>query len=285
MSDKQRLKQWLPDLLQDFLSTLVNNELKASAIGHSIVQAVRPNTVNSPLLFSVGASLAHVFGSQWLLTMLNRIGYCIWYDEVVRFKQSVLQCNINDRPENYPQSFTQVLADNVDHNTCTLDGVNTVHFMRIQSMTTSTTSDNTSMFVADFLIPRLSRCNSSVIIRNRSIPLLQYCSPTSSPLSTLSFSPWLNLKTPYIMPDTCNIDLMWHCSWFSQDEHARPNWSGFMYEYHAKFQSSPVAKCDIRLHPIIDMNPNDMSCVYSTLQFIISWCIDFGIVTPCVTFD
>ena len=42
---------------------------------------------------------------------------------------------------------------------------------------------------------------------------------------------------------------------------------------------------DIRMLPIVDMNPGDRTCIYSTLLFIIEQAKKLNIPTPCVTFD
>ena len=63
------------------------------------------------------------------------------------------------------------------------------------------------------VIPRLCRSNNSVVIHNRGIPFLEYCSPAVSPLTTLSFVPWLHLQKPYVVSQSCNLDLLWHCGW------------------------------------------------------------------------
>ena len=42
---------------------------------------------------------------------------------------------------------------------------------------------------------------------------------------------------------------------------------------------------DICMLPIIDMNLNDMSCVYSTLYFIEQQALKLNMPTACVTFD
>ena len=45
----------------------------------------------------------------------------------------------------------------------------------------------------------------------------------------------------------------------------------------------PVA--DMRLLPIVDMNPNNLACIFSTLSFIEKQTQRLDIETPCVTFD
>ena len=44
-------------------------------------------------------------------------------------------------------------------------------------------------------------------------------------------------------------------------------------------------KSTISLLPIIDLNPTDMTCIYSTLKFVQSQAKDLNIVTPIITFD
>jgi hypothetical protein len=91
------------NIVTDFVSTVASNTTKSTAVDHCIVQSVGPNTVISPLLFSVGVSLSRCFGSKWLLTMLSRLGFCLSYDEVARYKQSVVQGGHDDLPQSFPQ--------------------------------------------------------------------------------------------------------------------------------------------------------------------------------------
>jgi hypothetical protein len=138
LRSKQEMDSWMPDLLRTFLNNLICNDIKRLALGHSIIQAVKPKSV-----FSVGVSLDHVFGSSNLIRFLYRLGFSISYDEVTRFKQPVVQQTSDDLPASYPFSFTQYAADNIDHNVCTLDGSGTFHGMGIISM--STPCSNTVM--------------------------------------------------------------------------------------------------------------------------------------------
>ena len=71
----------------------------------------------------------HAIGSKTLLTELYKLGYYISYDEVKRYKQSVvMDSDTGMRPLN---GFTQWVADNVDHTLVTLDGKGTFHGMGI----------------------------------------------------------------------------------------------------------------------------------------------------------
>ena len=120
ISNIEKSREWIPRHLQTLMKTIVSSELKQNSIGQCccIVQAARPRSVITPTLFGLGVELDHVFGSKWLINELSRLGFSIAYDEVNRYKQSVIQ---NESLENllteYPQgTFTQWVADNVDHN-------------------------------------------------------------------------------------------------------------------------------------------------------------------------
>ena len=85
---------------------MITDELKQTAISHAIVQAARPRSVISPVLFGVGVTLDHLFGSKLLLTILSKLGFSITSDEVTRFKQSVVSSSDENLPDGN-NSFTQ----------------------------------------------------------------------------------------------------------------------------------------------------------------------------------
>jgi len=46
-----------------------------------------------------------------------------------------------------------------------------------------------------------------------------------------------------------------------------------------------TSAADIRMLPIIDMNPNDMTCIYTTLCFVEKQAELSNMETACITFD
>ena len=119
---------------------LSKKSLKEISIGQAIIHMVRGRSSIPPILFGLAVELDHVFGSNWLITKLSRLGFCLWWEEVARYKQSVVE---NENVANYlseylPGAFTQWSADNVDHNIRTLDGKGTFHVMVLVSSTTGT---------------------------------------------------------------------------------------------------------------------------------------------------
>ena len=235
-NDAKSAKQWVPSLLKIFMENIVSTELKQVAICHSIVQAARPRSVIAPILFGLGVSLDHAFGSKWMLDLLSRNGFSVSYDEITLYKQSVVLSDTPDLPQSYPGSFTQWSGDNIDHNVNTIDGSNTFHGMGIISMTTpysrleavySRIEAVESGNFSEVPVRRLKRTKSSDLIKNRGIPILLYTSAEKSSLSLLLFGPILHLSFPYILPPTVNLHLLWSAG-IVDAEHPRPNWSGFM---------------------------------------------------------
>ena len=85
---------------------------------------------------------------------MAQLGFSITYDEVVRYKQSVIQSETLESllTEYPPDTFTQWAADNVDHNVATLDGQGTFHGMEILAI--STAKDHAPLKVQSWIISR-----------------------------------------------------------------------------------------------------------------------------------
>ena len=79
---------------------------------------------------------------------------------------------------------------------------------------------------------------------------------------------------------TVNLDVLWKASLLFGTP--RPSWSGMMQSVH---QGRHQGKSSVIFLPIIDMNPSDVTCVYSTLNFISQHARQHGILRPIITFD
>ena len=68
-----------------------------------------------------------MFGSKWLINELFRLGYAISYNDVTRYRQSVVEMETpTDVLSNLaPGSFMQWVDDNIDHNINTIDAKET----------------------------------------------------------------------------------------------------------------------------------------------------------------
>ena len=85
--------------------------------------------------------------------------------------------------------------------------------------------------------------------------------PKISPLKTLKFRdrPSFDLESK----------VFWHSSWyFSLSVQPRSLWSGFMQSRFSKTEDHFYQKSDFILLLIIDFQPTNLTCTYSTLLFI-----------------
>ena len=213
ISDIEHGLQWLPRYLKQFLKGIVKSGLRQVSIGQAIVQSTRPRPYLSPVLFGVAVELDHLFGSKWLLTELNKLGFCLGPDEVNRFKQSVVETeNISSYLKDHMKgAFSQCSADNVDHNIRTLNGTGTLHAMGIIS--SSTGGENT--VTNSHHITRPKRKLVGDVIVNKGIKVLPYITEEVTELSKIYFKEILELQQPITLPPDINMDFLWHCSFFS----------------------------------------------------------------------
>ena len=85
------------------------------SLGQALVNAVKSRWSLSPITFGLEIEVEKVFGSKWLLTELNRLGFSISQDEATQYKQSVV-CNqsvLEFLKTNLNGSFSQWSADNL----------------------------------------------------------------------------------------------------------------------------------------------------------------------------
>ena len=176
INDKTSSK-WVPPLLHQLLSGLVRDGVKCFAISNAVVQASRPRSVISPVLLGVGVEMDHVFGSRWLVDELSRLGFSVSYDEVTRYKQSVLQDGKFGDVSHYPACFTQWVGDNVDHNSGTLDGKSSFHGMGVIAVSTPT--DGQQQAIERQAVQRVKRKPVATAVGNLGIPVLTYHFPES----------------------------------------------------------------------------------------------------------
>ena len=172
-------------------------------------------------------------------------------------------------------TFAQWSAENVYHNIRTLTGKGTFHGMGIISM-----SDNCSSTRS---IKRLKQTlKSSEFGKLHDIRIQQYLGSSKKGLAGLSFKSINHLSKPLVMPKEVGYDFLWQMSTFLRSNQT-PNWLGFMQELLKS--EAPVQKSTIKFLPIIDLNPNNENCIYSTLLFVIEQAKKIDIPVPCVTFD
>ncbi|KAK6175982.1 hypothetical protein SNE40_014354 [Patella caerulea] len=265
LNDYDSLCEFLTPSLLKLLQTLMKNDLKMVSIGHAIVQCVRPRSVISPIMFGLGAEMDLVFGSRWLNEELYALGFSVSYDEVQTFKHSILQdptLNCLSAAEKCP---THYVADNADSNVSTLDGKGTFHGLGLIRITKK---KNRVDSVSE-RVKRLARVHVNELVKDRGIPVLSYvpCGPPA--LASVKFNPLIELKYPTTgLPILYYSNLLWQSSYLlkkslSPEPHWL-NWSGFMQ--HAFLRHDTVDEDDITILPLMDLDPGDMSTLYSCIS-------------------
>ena len=219
------------------------------------------------------------FGTKWLINHLQRLGFSISYDEVTLYKQSAFENSTTESANSDMEddTFVQWVADNVDHNKVTLTGKGIFHGMGVISA-------STFQMIKDVPVQRLSeRRKTSDFVKKRGIPIVQYPEKSRDGLLKLKMQPikQVTLLSTLSYPPEVNYTLLWHYSWCFRQSNC--NWSGFM---RSITQGSGTQRKDqISFAPIIDLNPSDENCVYSTLLYICDQANKLRVEVPSVTFD
>ena len=243
-------------------------DLKIASIGQAIIQAARPRVLIAPLQVGLAVQMHHHFGSQFLIDSLNSSGFCSSYSEVTRFEMSAACLQGTDILGITPGHFVQFVADNADHNVRALDGLGTFHGMGIIAALTPGMKQTRS-------VPRISATAEDVAAAVDKIDIHYFYKPLNSILSMVYQElPTISYKDP-----TWKLDLLWKVTWPIRS--LRPGWSGMMQAIN---QGNHPGKSFVTLLPKIDMDPSDMSCVYSTLKYVAEEARRHD-VTPVLTFD
>ena len=169
-------------------------------------------------------------------------------------------------------------SDNVDHNIATIDGHGTFHGVGPIGSTTGGQSISTEIKLKR---PTSVLSTNELLSKLKGIPIIPYECSNSKGLSKILFKPRAELMLPYTLPSSITTDSIWKAAGLKLHTTQRPNWSGYM----KKITVSKHQKHQITFLPIIDLNPTDMTCIYSTLLFIITQSNRLGMETASITFD
>ena len=262
--------KFLPESLSEFLRYIFagkDNNLKIASIGQAIMQAARPRVLLSPLQFGLAIQMHNHFSSRFVVDSLFKHGFACSYSEVQRYERSAAITQGAELPKPEAGQFIQFMADNVDHNIRSIDGFNTFHGMGIISSFTPGT-------VQVKPVPRI-KVSSIDIVEVGRINIKHFTSQhTGKPPMT-----YKELQAMEVTDPTASVDLLWDVSLSLQS--SRPAWSGMMQSVH---RGSYPGKSTVLFLPMIDMDPSNMTCVYSTLSYVSEQAGKYGI-TPILTFD
>lgn len=262
--------EFVPKSLQLLLGTIYSGkdcDLQIASIGQAIMQAARPRLLIAPLQIGLGVQVHHSFESQFLVDLLYSLGFCSSYKEVRTYELSAATVQKMNFPAD-DHHFIQYMADNVDHNVATLDGMNTFHGMGMIAAITPTVQERTP-------IPRKIDVKLEDVIKKARIDIRYYKGEKHGMLN-LRFE---KLETVITYDPTKEIEILWKTSWLLLPQ--RPSWSGVMQTVHT---GDFPGQASFIFMPMIDLHPSDKTCIYSTLLFICGEAKRYS-KTPIVTFD
>jgi hypothetical protein len=173
------------------------------------------------------------------------------------------------------------VADNVDHNVRTLNGLNTFHGMGV---ILATVQKHDEFRQCHRVVCRLQApVKAAEAIRNKCVPILSSNMLNGKGIADVELLAIRTLRRPLQLPAILNLTTVWHASGkISPGCHPRPNWAGYMQTV-CDGEHSPVGT--VEMLSIVDLNPSDNDCIYSTLQYVIDQAKLIGLQVPNITFD
>jgi hypothetical protein len=191
---------------------------------------------------------------DFLIDTLYSPWFCCSYTDIQKFERSAATTQGTDIPGCTPETFIQYVADNVDHNVRSLDGQGTFHGMGIIATVTPGTSGSS------IPITRKTVTADDIAAAGR-IDIHVYHNQCTG-ISSLKYN---KLENRQAQDATSKVDLLWKISHLLRSP--RPAWSGMMQQVH----TGPYpGQSSVKFLPMIDMNPSDMTCIQSTLDFVCS---------------
>lgn len=176
-----------------------------------------------------------------MIDTLNLLGFCSSYHEIKKFERSAAYNQGTEIEGITDESFIQHVADNVDHNLRTIDGLNTFHGMGIIAVVTPKVKTSK-------LMPKV-QVTSKDLIEIGNIEIYTFRNRRKS--SALKFE-----TLPYFeAANTVSaFDMLWQCAWLLKPH--RPFWNGYMQMVHKGEHAGPSS---VFFMPMIDMKASHES--------------------------
>ena len=134
-------------------------------------------------------------------------------------------------------------------------------------------------------VARLKRMKAADSVKCLGLPIKQYRSTDQRLLSTVALCALRQITDSTRLQAARRLDLLWSCGWtFRNPDVSRciPGWSGFMQHIST---DENRGMSEVMLLPIVDLNPSDSNCMYSTLSYVVGQARLLNVVTPCITFE
>ena len=229
---------------------------------------MRPRVVIMPLQLRLAVEKHHHFASQYLIDTPNEHGFCSPYHKVQRLERDAALSSGTHVPNFRDLDHIQYKAENVDHNVCTLDGLDTFHEMGMLGTITPAKQCSRK-------IPRVTVTNADIFAVG-----CVNISHMPGPCTGLAEPKYHELIIEeYHDTNSDALDTLWNMSLHLRSP--RPAWSGMMQTVH---MGPHPGATSILFQPMIDMEPGNLNCIFSTLQFLCNNARHYN-VKPIITFD
>ena len=272
--NESTMLSYVPESLQFLLTNVAPRrskptDMKLAAIGQSIIQLARPNTILCPLQIMLGVEVHHKTGSKFVVELLRAFGFGSSSKKVLEFEKSI--CFHESSPTTtHLTGTTDIPLYSADILQCTIDGKNTLHLMGIIRSTLCK-----GCFTH---LPIKKKIPSNEDLLQHVFPIRYISKIVKSEVSVL-----LKPISNFDIPDHDNFASKWDTLRVSAGIFKEiAEWSGFM-RLLTKRNGFPGIH-DIEFLPFIDLDPNNLSTIFTTLMFVIDECKKQG-VEPVLTFD
>ena len=272
---------FVPETLSLFMDKVLNvtndkNARKSSILKHAIVSIIRGKFI-SPIMLALSVHLHREYGSKNLLSILSNLGIASSYATVQAYENALVNQPIHDDVSE-DSNFFQYVCDNADYNIRTLDGNNTFHSMGIIKCVTPPKVDYK---LAN--IPRKKHIGNGCFYN---IDIIVYIKEKKVGLSSIIAKDLTicGKRNDYrfILQQSRCLDTLWIAGRWLEVE-SWPSWNGFMTTKVSQLQSN-YCMSSIEALPFINMDPNNMSTIYTALRFVNEQSLRQKM--PCiVTFD
>ena len=262
-----------------FLSKLISNG-KVTKESMSLSQSIQfgiTNTGNQTTL-GLGVKLHHKFGSSDLIQILHEHGYCVSYDEVIRFRKSAAKY-VTDNAATLHQmmglSRTVGLVfgwyDNFDLSVSTPNGRRETHAMatEFQIHPAGIIEPGTAMLpgISTLVIPRLTAKQYKSVDDTRAIPLMHYTGakkviPPEVRTASISYADVCAQKSSLVTAQ--EKDTNWLNSLGQEDA---MEWNGFNNEV-SRTEGVLYPANTYVFGPLIDAPPSHPDTVLTTLTYM-----------------
>lgn len=276
----------IPETLQCFLDIIIqsksedksNVEVKRMSIAQALISACRPRSFLSPILNCLGMYIHRKHASKQLIELLNSVGFSSSYNEVQRYEYSLME---QSEPCHRSGEFIQFIFDNADFNVRTLNGHGTFHAMGGVKCTTP------APVPVSIPVPRIKKVPSAAEIAAKGeFPLQWYKKPIIPGLKSIiieDVTSSLFQSNPDVTTQK-SLDLLWLSSIFIPAPLSpKPHWNGFMETLYESSESGSISKIDAV--PFINLDPSNLTTIYTALKFAANQCREQGQTACFVTFD